>query len=59
MICIEDMEHTAVGVALICWSAGLLTPVQRDKFREVECAGTDHSAGKSSEVNKTHDDINE
>jgi hypothetical protein len=53
------MEHTAVGMAFIRRSAGILAPVQRDKVREFECAGTDYSAGKSSNMDKMHDGINE
>lgn len=53
------MRHTAVGVTLVRRSSGILAFVQRDKVRELECAGTDYSAGNSSKVDKMHDGINE
>ena len=53
------MKHTTVGVALVRRSAGILTPVQRDKIREFECADTDYSAGKGGNIDKMHDGINE
>ena len=54
------MKHTTVGVTFVRRSSGVLASVQRDKVREFECAGTNCSAGKSSNIDKTHDgSINE